>query len=90
MNNPLKYFAELPDPRAEQNREHVLEEVLLIAIAVVLSGVESWNDMEDYGKAKLLWLRMFLKLPSGIQSHDTFNRVFAVLDPEQLEKVFVA
>jgi len=90
MDNPLKYFAELRDPRVERNREHVLEEVLLIAIASVLSGAESWNDMEDYGKAKLLWLKTFLKLPSGIPSHDTFNRVFAALDPEQLEKGFVA
>ena len=90
MENPLKYFAELRDPRVERNREHLLEEVLLIAIAAVLSGAESWNDIADYGEAKLLWLKTFLTLPSGIPSHDTFNRVFAALDPEQLEKGFVA
>jgi predicted transposase YbfD/YdcC len=90
MDNPLKYFAELRDPRVERNREHLLEEVLLIAIAAVLSGAESWNDIADYGEAKLLWLKTFLSLPSGIPSHDTFNRVFAALDPEQLEKGFVA
>ena len=90
MENPLKYFAELRDPRVERNREHRLEEVLLIAIAAVLSGAESWNDIADYGEAKLAWLKTFLALPSGIPSHDTFNRVFAALDPEQLEKGFVA
>jgi predicted transposase YbfD/YdcC len=90
MENPLKYFAELRDPRVERNREHLLEEVLLIAIAAVLSGAESWNDIADYGEAKVVWLRTFLTLPSGIPSHDTFNRVFAALDPEQLEKGFVA
>jgi len=90
MENPLKYFAELRDPRVERNREHLLEEVLLIAIAAVLSGAESWNDIADYGKAKLLWLKTFLALPAGIPSHDTFNRVFAALDPEELEKGFVA
>jgi predicted transposase YbfD/YdcC len=90
MENPLKYFAELRDPRVERNREHLLEEVLLIAIAAVLSGAESWNDIADYGEAKVEWLRTFLSLPSGIPSHDTFNRVFAALDPEQLEKGFVA
>lgn len=89
MDNPMQYFAELRDPRVERNREHVLEEILLIAIAAVLSGAESWNDMEDYGHAKLDWLKSFLVLPSGIPSHDTFNRVFAALDPEQLEKGFV-
>ena len=90
MENPLKYFAELRDPRVERNREHLLEEVLLIAIAAVLSGAESWNDIADYGEAKLEWLKTFLTLPSGIPSHDTFNRVFAALDPEQFEKGFVA
>src|SRR5713101_6304734 len=90
MENPLKYFAEVRDPRVERNREHLLEEILLIAIAAVLSGAESWNDMEDYGQAKLEWLKTFLTLPSGIPSHDTFNRVFAALDPDELEKGFVA
>lgn len=90
MENPLKYFAELRDPRVERNREHLLEEILLIAIAAVLSGAESWNDIADYGEAKLPWLKTFLSLPAGIPSHDTFNRVFAALDPEELEKGFVA
>ncbi len=62
----------------------------MIAIAAALSGAESWNDIADYGKAKLLWLKTFLALPAGIPSHDTFNRVFAALDPEELEKGFVA
>ena len=68
MENPLKYFAELRDPGVERNREHLLEEVLLIAIAAVLSGAESWNDIADYGEAKLEWLKTFLTLPSGIPS----------------------
>jgi predicted transposase YbfD/YdcC len=90
MENPLKYFAELRDPRVERNREHLLEEILLIAIAAVLSGAESWNDIAEYGEDKLEWLKTFLTLPSGIPSHDTFNRVFAALDPEEMEKGFVA
>ena len=89
MENPLKYFAELRDPRIERNREHLLEEILLIAIAAVLSGAESWNDLADYGKSKREWPKTFLTLPSGIPSHDTFNRVIAALDPEEMEKGFV-
>ena len=86
MDNPLKLFAELHDPRIERNREHLLEEILLIAIAAVLSGAESWNDMADDGKSKRAGLKTFLTLPSGIPSHDTFNRVFTALDPEEVEK----
>jgi len=90
MENPPKYFAELRDPRVERTREHLLEEILLIAIAAVRSGAESWNDIEDYGHAKREWLKTFLTLPSGIPSHDTFNRVFTDLDPVELEQGFVA
>jgi DDE_Tnp_1-associated len=85
MESPLKYFTELKDPRVERTREHVLEEILLIAIAAILSGAGGWNEIEDYGKAKIDWLRTFLTLPSGIPSHGTFNRVLAALDPQELE-----
>jgi len=90
MDSPLQYFARLTDPRIERNREHLLEEILLIAVAAVLSGAESWNDIEDYGRSKLEWLKTFLTLPGGIPSHDTFNRVFQALDPEEFEQGFAA
>jgi predicted transposase YbfD/YdcC len=90
MESPLKYFAEMKDPRVERTREHLLEEILLIAIAAILSGAGGWNEIEQYGKAKKEWLKTFLRLPAGIPSHDTFNRVFAALEPAELEKGFVA
>jgi len=90
MESPIKYFAELTDPRVERTREHLLQDIVFIAIAAVLCGAESWNDMEAYGKAKEPWLKTFLPLPNGIPSHDTFNRVFSMLDPEPLEACFLA
>jgi predicted transposase YbfD/YdcC len=88
MENPLKYFADLRDPRVERTREHLLEEILLMSIAAVLGGATSWNEIEDYGKAKHQWLKGFMLLPGGIPSHDTFNRVISALDPMELEKGF--
>src|ERR1017187_443514 len=88
MDNPLRYFAELRDPRVERTRAHLLEEILLLAIAAVLSGAGSWNEIEDYGKAKRPWFKGFLQLPGGIPSHDTFNRVISALDPAEMEKGF--
>ncbi len=60
----------------------------MIALAAVLSGVESWNDIAAYGEDKLEWLQRFLTLPSHIPPHDSFNRVFAALDAEEMEKGF--
>jgi hypothetical protein len=90
MDSPLKYFADLRDPRVERTREHLLEEILLMVLAAVLSGAESWNEIESYGKAKYGWFKGFLTLPGGIPSHDTFNRVISALDPAELENGFVA
>ena len=90
MTSPLPFFSELTDPRVDRTKAHMLEDILFIAIASVICGAESWNDMENFGKAKEGWLRTFLRLPEGIPSHDTFNRVFSALNPEELESSFLS
>jgi predicted transposase YbfD/YdcC len=78
----LSTLRELPDPRVERTRLHKFEDILLISICSLLCGAESFEDMELFGDAKEPWLRTFLELPHGIPSHDTFNRLFAALDPQ--------
>jgi len=80
-------FGALPDPRAE-NARHELLEILVIALAAVLCGAESCADMADFGLAKEPLLRQFLQLQHGIPSHDTFSRVFRLLDPVAFEAAF--
>ena len=75
-------FADVPDPRREtRNKEHRLADILTIATCAVIAGAESWEQIAEYGQSKEPFFRRFLELPNGIPSHDTFNRVFAKLDP---------
>jgi predicted transposase YbfD/YdcC len=76
-----EHFAVLPDPRMARTRDHALVDILVIALCAVLCGADSFTEMEAWGRAKETWLRERLTLPNGIPSHDTFNRVFARLDP---------
>src|SRR5258705_295278 len=80
-------FRGVPDPRAANSR-HDLLEVLVIALAAVLCGAESCADMADFGLAKEKLLRQFLRLEHGIPSHDTFSRVFRLLDRTAFEAAF--
>jgi predicted transposase YbfD/YdcC len=88
MKSPVDYFSEILDPRIDRTKDHSLEDIIFITIASVICGAETWNDIENYGNSKKEWLQTFLKLPNGIPSHDTFNRVFSAIEPSQLEKCF--
>jgi len=85
----LRFFLDLPDPRAA-NVIHKLHDIVVLAVCGVICGAGGWAEVEMFAKSKLAWFRTFLDLPGGVPSHDTFGRVFAALSPDAFERCFVA
>jgi predicted transposase YbfD/YdcC len=88
--NLTSHFITITDPRIERGKAHRLIDIITIAICAVIAGAEGWVDIADFGEAKQDWFRTFLSLPNGIPSHDTFGRVFSLLDPKQFQTSFAA
>ena len=76
-------FAKLTDPRVDRTKDHLLSDMVVIALCAAICGANSWADVERFGNSKLDWLLRFLDLPNGIPSHDTFGRVFSRLDTSE-------
>lgn len=86
----LDHFSPLPDPRVDRQKKHNLQEILVIAICGVICGAEDWVSIEDFGNAKIDWFKKYLNLENGIPSHDTFGRVFSLIDPTEFERCFLS
>lgn len=84
------HFGKLRDPRVGNAKRHKLLDILVIAICAVICGADSWSEVELFGNNKRTWLNQFLELPKGIPSHDTFGRVFALIDPDEFRRRFMA
>src|SRR3954453_20162 len=84
----VQHFGAVEDPRCRGKILHRLEEILVIAVCAVIACAESWDDIALYGRSKLAWLKTFLEGPKGIPSHDTFRRVFMLIDPDAFEACF--
>ncbi len=80
-------FGEIEDPRAP-NARYPLMEVLFIALAAMLCGVQTCADMALFARSKEKFLREILALEHGTPSHDTFSRVFRMLDARAFEVAF--
>ena len=89
VSKELACFKDIVDPR-RTNRRHLLSDILFIACCAVICGAESWDDIEEYGHAKIDWLKKLLVLPHGIPSDDTFRRIFTQLEPSAFEQAFRA
>src|ERR1700733_14747480 len=82
-------FDDLPDPRrVTRNKLHHLSDILVIATCAVIAGADSWEAIAEYGRTKQAFFRGYPPLPNGIPSADTFERVFAKLDPIAFAKAF--
>ena len=83
-------FGKLIDTRLNRNKRHQLIDIVILTVIAVLCGAESWDAVELYGKTKASFLKQILRLPNGIPSHDTINRVISSIKPEKFEECFVA
>ena len=88
-NGFLDIFGKLEDPRREQRKLHPMPEILLLTLCSVICGAESWIDIEDFGHAKLDFLRRYLPYENGVPSDDTFRRFYRAIDTEQFQRLFV-
>ena len=86
------HCATLTDPRCPHapNSRHLLMDILVIAVCAVSGGAEGWEDIEEYGQSQAEWFADLLDLPHRLPGHDTFRRVFARVDPEELTQGFIA
>ncbi|HLA42754.1 MAG TPA: ISAs1 family transposase [Aggregatilineales bacterium] len=81
-------FEDLPDPRMVKKCDHLLLDIVMIAICATLGNADSWEDMAEFGRSKEAWFKQWLSLPNGIPSHDTFKRVFERLDGQAFQSCF--
>ena len=85
-----KYFRPLKDPRVVGRSRHRLIDIVVIAICGVIANCDDWSDIEVFAKKRRAWFQRFLALPEGIPAHDTFERVFARLEPRVFTQCCVA
>jgi len=95
MNNKTharisEHFSCLQDPRVVGRTDHKLIDIIAITICAVISGANTWVEVELFGTAKMDWLNTFLELQNGIPSHDTFGRVFSLLDTDEFRDCFLS
>jgi predicted transposase YbfD/YdcC len=82
----MEHFSEVPDPRMARTQRHGLLNIFTMALCAVIGGADHWTEVVEFAQARQTWFAKFLELPNGIPSHDTFARVFRLIDTEALEK----
>ena len=82
----MEHFSQVPDPRMARTRRHELLDILVMALCAVIGGADHWTEVVEFAQARQSWFATFLNLTNGIPSHDTFARVFRLLDAQALEQ----
>jgi len=86
--NFLDEFETIGDPRLERNQLYSVSEILLVTFLAVICGAEGWQDVENYGKAKINYLRNYLNYQNGVPSDDTVRRFFRAVNPDNFKQIF--
>ena len=89
MELSFELFETITDPRDEFKIKYKLTDILSILVCAVISGADTYEDIELYGRSKKEWLQQFLELENGVPSHDTFRRVMMLIDPDEFESLFL-
>lgn len=85
-----EYFGDLPDQRVAGRCDYRLIDLVVIAICASISGAESWVEVEAFAETQREWLSQFMQIGNRVPSHDTFGRVFALLDAQSFHQRFAA
>lgn len=86
----IEIFRPVEDPRIDRSKRYALIEIIFVTICAVLSGFETWEEIEDFGNEKLTWLQKYLPYEQGMPSHDTINRVMSMINHKVFEECFMS
>lgn len=84
----VSFLKVLPDPRVQGRCKHRIIDIAVVSVCALLCGAESWTEIEEFGRQRESWFKNYLALENGIPSHDTFARVFHLLEPRAFESLF--